>query len=124
MNKNLLIAVGIFLVMVVVGLFLIKKPTNSGAKLTEITVTGNEYSYNPASITVKRGERIKLTFINAGTIVHNLVIDELNVKTKMIEPGKSNTIEFTVEGNSTLVFYCSIGNHKALGMKGELKIEQ
>lgn len=144
-GQALLIGVGIFVAVVVAGFFLVKKPTSptstQGMPLPqstteekvvtedlsparEITVTGTEYSYNPASIIAKKGEKIKLTFINAGATTHNLVIDALNVKTKMVAPGKSDTIEFTLESDTNLVFYCSVPNHRNLGMEGEIKLEQ
>ena len=141
MNKNLLIGLGVFLAVVASGFFLVRKsspatnamPTSGpgigeqtvsddATPAREITVTGTEYSFNPASIAVKKGERVRLTFVNAGTTLHNLVIDELNVATKMVSPGKSDTIEFAAEGDGTLAFYCGVSNHKNLGMEGELKI--
>jgi len=143
MNRNLLIGLGIFLAVIAIGFFLVKRPspaTNAmpvpGSNVEEktvnedalpareITVTGTDYAFNPKSISVKAGEKIKLTFVNAGGTVHNFVIDELDVQTKMIGPGKSETVEFTAEGDSTLTFYCGVSNHRNLGMEGELTIEQ
>lgn len=123
---------------VVVGLFLTKRPGVSPQTqgmpvpqstvqekivTNEVTITGTEYSFNPASITVKKGESIKLTFVNAGSSPHNLVIDKLNVKTKNVFPEKSETIEFTTEETGTVSFYCSIGNHQSLGMEGKIEIQ-
>ncbi len=141
MNRNLLIVFGVFIAVILAGLIFIKKPATKTAGMPvpgstaeekvvneeparEITVTGTEYSFNPATISVKKGEKIKLTFINAGSTLHNLVIDSLGVQTKNVAPGKSDTIEFTVESDADLTYFCSISNHQSLGMEGELKIEQ
>lgn len=138
MNKNLLIAAGVFTAIVVVGLFLIKKPatppqtqgmpvpqltTQEKIVTNEVTITGTEYSFNPASIIVKKGESIKLTFVNAGSSPHNLLIGELNIKTKTVFPGKSDTIEFTAKETGIFSFYCAIGNHQSLGMEGKIEIQ-
>ncbi len=140
MNRNLLIGLGVFLAVVAIGFFLVRKPSSTTKEVPvpgsnveekivnegparEITVTANEYSFNPAGISVKAGEKIKLTLVNAGSVSHNLTIDELNVKTKLVSPGKSDTIEFTAEGDSNLVFYCNVGNHRNLGMEGKLEIK-
>lgn len=140
MNKNLLIALGVFLAVIAAGLFLIRKPATTtkgvpvpGSDVTEkmvnedpareITVTANEYSFNPAGISVKTGEKIKLTLVNAGSTSHNFIIDKLNVQTKLVTPGKSDIVEFTAEGDMDLVFYCGIGNHRNLGMEGKIEIE-
>ena len=138
MNRNLLIGLGLFLAVIVVGFFLVKKPavpqktqeaspaatSENSSPAAEITVTGTEYSFNPASIIVKKGEKVKLTFVNAGSTIHSLVIDGLDVKTKMISPGKSETIEFVAESDSNLTFYCGVANHREMGMEGEIIIEQ
>jgi cytochrome c oxidase subunit 2 len=140
MNRNWLIALGVLIAVAAAGFFFIRKPAIKTAGMPvpestveektvnteparEITVTGTEYSFNPSSITVKKGEKIRLTFINAGSTLHNLVIDDLGVETKKIGPGKSDTIEFSVESDANLTYYCSISNHQSLGMEGELKIE-
>ena len=143
MNRNLLFGLGAFLAVAVVGFFIVQKSisttntmpvpvlnaekeaaTGDVTPAREITVTGSEYSFNPASISVKAGEKIRLTFVNSGNTLHNLLIDELDIKTSMVAPGKSDTVEFMVEGDSTLTFYCGVGNHRDLGMEGEIKLEQ
>ena len=133
---------GVMVAVVAAGFFLMRKPsapTTSevpapGAtgveekvveegEVREIEVSGDEYAYTPSSISVKKGEKVRITFTNNGNLPHNLVIDELALSTKTIVSGKSDMIEFTAEGDADLEFYCSIGNHRNLGMQGELKIE-
>lgn len=89
----------------------------------EIEVSGNEYSFSPASITVQKGEKVRIIFTNKGALPHNLVIDELGISTKTVVSGQSDSIEFVAESGVSLNFYCSIGNHKNLGMQGEIKVE-
>jgi len=93
----------------------------SGA--TEINVVGTEFSFNPASISVKAGEKIKITFRNNGRSPHNLVVEGLNIGTKTISPGQTETIEFTAPSSGTYTFFCSIPGHRAAGMEGSLKVE-
>lgn len=144
MNKNLLIGAGVFLVVVVAGSFLITKPAkntpepsaaNVGPSVSgtetagpaegarEVGVSGSEYSYNPSNLSFTKGERIRLTFTNNGTLPHDLVIDELGVSTKTIVPGKSDTVEFTADQSGTFNFYCNIGNHRSLGMEGSVEVK-
>ena len=61
----------------------------------EITITGKEFVFSPALITVKAGQRVKLTFKNEGNYPHNLSIDGLGITTKTIGSGQTETIEFT-----------------------------
>lgn len=89
----------------------------------EITVIGKEFSFSPASITLKAGEKIKLTFQNNGGYPHNLVIEGLGISTKTIASGKTDVIEFTAPGLGTYNIFCSVPGHKEAGMKGQLTAE-
>lgn len=147
-NKTLLIGGGLVVVILLVFLFLrggYKAPATqqtpapgsteveekvvapegeeSTEEVREVAVEGDEYSFSPASISVNEGERIKLTFKNVGGVPHNITIEGLGVATRTISGGQSDTIEFTAEKGGTLSIYCSVGNHRALGMEGELKVE-
>ena len=100
-----------------------EKAVATEGEAREIEVSGDEYAYTPSSISVKKGEKVRITFTNNGNLPHNLVIDELALSTKTIVSGKSDMIEFTAEGDADLVFYCSIGNHKNLGMEGTIEVK-
>lgn len=88
----------------------------------EIVVEGSEYSFSPASISVREGERVKLTFKNTGNLPHSFVIDELGVSTKTISAGQSETVEFIASSDGDIAFFCSVGNHRSLGMEGVLEV--
>src|SRR4051812_1936782 len=51
------------------------------SKVKEFTVTGQNFSFTPSTISVKKGDKVKIIFKN-GDGFHNLIIDEFNVKTK------------------------------------------
>ena len=89
----------------------------------EIVVEGSEFSFSPASISVKSGEKVKLTFNNVGNFPHNFTLEGLGVATKTIGAGQSDSIEFTVEEGGTYATFCSVGNHRAQGMEGTLDVE-
>lgn len=89
----------------------------------EIRVGGDEYSFSPANITLEAGERIRLTFVNAGSLPHNLTVEGLGIATRTIGAGQSDSIEFTVEEGGTYTTFCSVGNHRAQGMEGTLEIQ-
>lgn len=88
----------------------------------ELTVSGQNFSFSPAKITVKKGETVRITFKNTGG-THDLKIDEFNVATKKIAAGQSEMIKFVADKAGTFEYYCSVGNHRAQGMKGTLAVE-
>jgi plastocyanin len=97
-----------------------KVETAAAAK--EFTVTGSNYSFSPNAITVKKGDKVKITFKNSNGF-HNFVLDEFNVTSKTINGGASDTVEFTADKTGSFRYYCSVGNHRAMGMWGTLKVE-
>jgi len=88
----------------------------------EIIVTGSNYKFNPATITVKKGETIKLVFKNSGGM-HDFFIDELGVKTKVVPTNGEDTVQFTASKVGTFDYYCSVGTHRAMGMVGKITVQ-
>lgn len=97
--------------------------TDPASPEREIVVSGGEYSFSPASISLTQGETVKVTFKNTGGLPHNFVITELGISTKTISGGQEDSVTFTVEKTGTYGFFCSVGNHRQLGMEGEVSIK-
>lgn len=96
--------------------------TDSGgqSEARMIEVTGSNFKFSPSEIKVKQGDKIVIHFIAKGG-VHDLVIDGYNVATK--QTSSEDTIEFIVDKTGTFEYYCSIGNHRQMGMIGKLIVE-
>ncbi len=97
-----------------------KKDSDSTVK--EFTVEGKNFAFSPATIEVNKGDKVKIIFKNTGGM-HDWVIDELNVKAKQIKSDEQETIEFTASEAGTFEYYCSVGNHRAMGMVGKLIVK-
>ena len=95
-------------------------PTTETVK--EFTVDGKNFSLTPATITVNKGDRVRITFKNSGG-THDFVIDEFNVATERIASGQSETVEFLADKTGSFEYYCSVGSHRAMGMKGTLTVQ-
>ena len=91
-------------------------------ELKEFIIEGSEFSFNPSSITVNAGDRVKITFKNTGSARHNLVIGDLGVSTSLIPAGSTDTIEFTADRSGTFAFYCSVPGHRSSGMEGQISV--
>lgn len=88
----------------------------------EFTVTGSKFKFDPAVMSVKKGDTVKIHFVNADGF-HDFVIDEFNVRTPQINGGQSADIQFVADKAGSFEYYCSVGNHRAMGMKGTLTVE-
>ncbi|HEX6976777.1 MAG TPA: cupredoxin domain-containing protein [Patescibacteria group bacterium] len=95
--------------------------TTQGTSQT-FTVEGGDFFFKPNEIRVKKGDTVKIIFNNSNG-VHDFVIDEFNVRTKTIPDGESDTIEFVADKAGSFEYYCSVSNHRRLGMKGTLIVE-
>lgn len=93
------------------------------SQVTEISVTGTEFSFSPTSVSVKAGERVKITFSNKGRAPHNLILERLGIATKTIGGGQTDVVEFTAPSSGIYAFFCSVPGHRASGMEGSLKIK-
>ena len=95
----------------------------SNDSVAEFTVEGSEFKFVANEMKLKKGQKVKLTFKNTGDMPHDFVIDELNVRTKVIKGGETDVVEFTPETTGTFESYCSVGSHRAKGMVGKVIVE-
>ena len=71
-----------------------------------IEVTASRYKFQPDPIVVKLGDKIRILATSAD-VPHGFAIQEFNVNSR-IDPGKTNTIEFTVDKEGEFTEYCSV----------------
>lgn len=96
-------------------------PTING-NVKEFTVTETNYAFNPATITVNKGDTAKINFVNSDG-VHNFVIDEYSVSTNPIQAGNNDSVTFLADKAGSFTYYCSVDGHRELGMVGTLIVK-
>ena len=88
----------------------------------EIQVTLKKYEFNPGSLRVKKGEKVRLVMV-AVDHDHGFRLDQFDVNQK-IPKGTTTVVEFTADKAGTFQFRCStvcgLGHR---GMKGTLVVE-
>jgi len=89
----------------------------------QITVSGNEYAFDPSVITVKKGMPVQILFKNTGKYPHNLTISDLNVQTKTIQTGQQDTVTFTPGNTGQYTFTCTVPGHADKGMTGTINVQ-
>jgi plastocyanin len=92
------------------------------ASVKEFTVTGSNFAFAPNAIKVKKGDKVRIIFKNADGF-HDLKIDEFSVATSKIQGGAQEIVEFTADKAGAFEYYCSVGSHRQMGMKGTLVVE-
>lgn len=92
------------------------------SEVRTIAVEGGSFYYKPNEVRVKKGEKVKIV-LSSKDMMHDFVIDELNVKTPVVPSGETGTVEFTADQTGTFEYYCSVGNHRQQGQIGKLIVE-
>lgn len=88
----------------------------------EFTISGKNFSFTPNMITVNKGDKVKITFKNTAGF-HDFRIDEFGAATKQAQAPYEEVLEFTADKAGSFEYYCSVGTHRAMGMKGTLVVQ-
>lgn len=140
MKNNLLISL-IVLGLIAIGVYFAMNKNQSTAPVTisvspttsrgenptsavkEIVVTGRNFKFTPDTITVKKGEKTRLIFKSVDG-AHDFRVDELGIATELTAANKESVVEFIADKTGSFEFYCSVGNHRQMGMKGTLIVNE
>lgn len=91
-------------------------------KTVSFTVDASNFKFAPSTMTVNKGDTVKIT-LKDGQGSHNLEVAGFGVKTKLLNTGGTDTIQFIADKAGTFEYYCTVGNHRAMGMKGTLTVK-
>jgi heme/copper-type cytochrome/quinol oxidase subunit 2 len=140
----------IVLVIVAIGVFMVMSNSSSGAKekteqnsatnsemiksspevkqnVKTFSVTGDHLRFfidgveNP-DIIVNEGDKVVINFRSTEGF-HDWMIEEFNVATQKVSAGAASSVEFTADKKGIFEYYCSVGQHRASGMKGRFIVE-
>lgn len=92
--------------------------------LVTFNVEGGNFYFAPRTMTVKKGSTVQVNFTNKDGF-HDLVIDEFaGAKTPQLKDGEKASITFVADKAGTFEYYCSVGTHRQMGMKGTLIVTE
>lgn len=90
--------------------------------LKTFTITGTNYAFSPSEIRVSKRDTVRITFKNEGGF-HTFNIGEYHIATSQLQTGNVEAVQFVADKSGSFEYYCSIGQHRAMGMKGTLIVE-
>lgn len=91
-------------------------------EVVEIDMTARQWEFEPGTVTVKEGQKVKLN-IKSVDVTHGFALPDFGVSQRL-EPGKTEIVEFTADKKGTFTFFCSVAcgsGHQS--MKGTLVVE-
>jgi nitrosocyanin len=126
MNKY--VVIGIVLVLIIGGGIMYKQfigssdaPIETGV-VKELTVVSKklEWRFEPESITVDQGDRIKVKVINEDNFDHGFAIDAFGISQRLPANGTID-VEFVATKSGEFPFYCSVScsgsDNSSFGLK-------
>lgn len=93
-----------------------------GSSDLNVTISATEFKYDPNTISATPGQKVNVTLVNKGSVIHTFVITEANV-TITADAGKTVTGTFTAPAAGTYTFFCDQPGHKDAGMTGTLTVK-
>jgi plastocyanin len=96
---------------------------SESAETQTIAVSSVDFSFELDEDTFSPGT-YEITLTNEGGATHDLVVErdgEDVGASEQIGPGESSTFEVTLE-EGDYVFYCSVGNHRSMGMEVPVEV--
>jgi plastocyanin len=87
-------------------------------------ITMSNFTFSPNIIEATPGETLTVSLTSIGE-THDFVIDELDVQSFLLGSNESQDLTITIPDNASgnvYQFYCSVGNHREMGMVGEIRI--
>ena len=139
--KKLFISLVVLLLVVIAGFYLISntnlitgnvisdnsdQENNGDIKTFVITSSRLRFYMNGIEnpdMRVKEGDRVKIEFTSEEGF-HDWRIDEFNAATQKVRPGNETTfVEFIADKKGKFEYYCTVGQHRANGMKGNFIVE-
>lgn len=90
--------------------------------IREFDISGENFKFSLNEIRVQQDETVIINFTNTSGF-HDWTIDEFDARTKQLQTGQSETVKFVADKTGSFEYYCSVGAHRQMGMKGTLVVE-
>jgi plastocyanin len=94
---------------------------DDGAEVS-FNVGGSNFAFTTDEISVKKGDKVTINFVSNDGF-HDWKVDEFDAATEQVNTGGATSVTFTADQAGSFEYYCSVGNHRALGMVGTLIVE-
>ena len=88
-----------------------------------LTVTETDFALEPSAARVPRAGAVRIEVVNRGRTTHALAIEtpEGTKSTGTIAPGRSGKLSVRLPAGRH-VWYCPVGGHRELGMRGTIAV--
>jgi plastocyanin len=103
-----------------------KSPSPTRPAAETVNVTETDFKLDPSDPTLSEAGVVRFAVANKGEVEHSLEVEGPQGETELkenIQPGKSATLEVDLDKPGRYEWYCPVGNHRDLGMEGEITVK-
>lgn len=94
----------------------------SQSEQVKIDLAAKNYAFSQTEIRVHEGDIVNINLTSEQGF-HDWVLDEFQAATNQISAGQTSIITFVANQKGTFEYYCSVGEHRKMGMVGTLIVE-
>jgi len=84
----------------------ISQNINNKSAVKEFTMTANNYQFSPSTITVNKGDTVRLKITSLDK-THGIAISEYGIN-EVLPPNKEVTVEFVADKSGSFTYFCSV----------------
>ncbi len=99
-----------------------KKNDSGESRHVTFDITGKNFSFSQDKIEVYEGDTVTINFESTEWF-HDWWVDEFDAWTSKVSAGWKTSVTFVADKAWSFEFYCSVGNHRGLGMSGWLIVK-
>ena len=92
-------------------------------EVKEFVIEARNFEHSEKELTVSKGDTVRIVFRTVQGF-HDWRVESFNKGTRRAGEGQESTVEFVADQVGTFEFFCSVGNHRALGMIGTLTVTE
>lgn len=97
-------------------------PAASPSAGGEVEISTEDIKFDPKELTIAANTEVKIKVTNKGVLQHDFHVDKLNVTSKLLNGGESDTVTIKAAAG-TYEFWCTVPGHKEAGMVGTLTVK-
>ena len=97
-------------------------PGASPAASGEVQVFCEDIKFDPKEFTIAADKDVKVKVTNKGVLQHDFHVDKLNITSKMLNKGESDTVTINAKAGE-YDYWCTVPGHKEAGMTGKLTVK-
>jgi uncharacterized cupredoxin-like copper-binding protein len=93
------------------------------AEATDVSLT--DFKIDPANPSISKAGKVTFRVKNDGGTEHSLEVEGPDGEAKLasnLAPGQTGTLEVDLSKPGKYEWYCPVGNHRDLGMEGEITV--